>query len=215
MLTYPCPVPPLRCAKLELQHVCGEPKDLLAELRLLRFLASTSPLPASLHSHKNSAQQQQLGTSLSSTDDDLMSATSPITTAGGLLLSRAPLLRFLGDVESLLGGATAGALLEGQEEGKADEPDDNTTTIVGSWGGEVLVIRDPYPTPRRKALLIANSATDALRLAERARGDGFAVEVARTALAGLALLAVRAFDVVVSELAFPMVNGIEMVRRLR
>jgi CheY-like chemotaxis protein len=114
--------------------------------------------------------------------------------------------------------SAATAVFEGHEEGKDEEPSHpvlDTASLLFNGQAWVSSLTKAYPASRRRALLIVCDASDALSLAERARMDGFAIEIARSALSGLALLAVQPFDVVVSELSFPMVDGLEMVQRLR
>jgi CheY-like chemotaxis protein len=64
-------------------------------------------------------------------------------------------------------------------------------------------------------LLVVQDAAPALALARRAHALGFCIEVARSSLAALASLSVAHYDAVVMEAGFPMVDGLEAVRRLR
>jgi two-component system chemotaxis sensor kinase CheA len=103
----------------------------------------------------------------------------------------------------------------------------NITGAALLGGGEVMVVVDPNylgelarhqqqrPGPRRRVLVVDDSAGVRQLIAATLSGRGFDVEVAESAR--LALLAISSgnFDALVVDYAMPRSNGVDLVRALR
>jgi CheY-like chemotaxis protein len=67
----------------------------------------------------------------------------------------------------------------------------------------------------KRCLLAIKDPEECLRFFNRVRAEGMTAHVARTAVQALARVASSTYDLVISEMDFPFMTGIEAVRRIR
>ena len=103
----------------------------------------------------------------------------------------------------------------------------NITGAALLGGGEVMVVVDPNflgelarrqqqrPGPRRRVLVVDDSAGVRQLIAATLSGRGFDVDVAESARVALLAISTGNFDALVVDYAMPRSNGVDLVRALR